>query len=266
MRLSILDIVQDVMNDMDGDMINSIDDTFEGQQVAQIAKTTYFELMSTRNWPHLERLIQLEASTDVGNPTHMRMDERLREMKFLKYNKVRDGETRVRFEDIKYLKPDAFLNKLANRNNDLVQYDLVEDAGTGVPFVIQNDKQPQWYTTFDDEWLIFDSYDINMDSTLQTSKCQAMGIVEPSWLMQDDFIPDLPDSAFSMYLAEVKSVAFSALKQSVNGKAEQQSSRGQRWLSRNLRRTGGGIQYPNFGRKGRKHSTHRGNAYIDKDS
>jgi len=53
MKLTLLEIVQDIMNDMDGDEVNAISDTIESQQVAQIVKTTYLEMMANRNWPHL---------------------------------------------------------------------------------------------------------------------------------------------------------------------------------------------------------------------
>jgi len=40
-KMTVLEIVQDILNDIDGDEVNSIDDTLESEQVAQIVKSTY---------------------------------------------------------------------------------------------------------------------------------------------------------------------------------------------------------------------------------
>ena len=55
MKMNLLEITQDILNDMDGDEVNSIDDTFESAQIAQIIKSTYYAIISNRNWPHTRR-------------------------------------------------------------------------------------------------------------------------------------------------------------------------------------------------------------------
>ena len=37
--MTLLDMVQDVLNDLDSDEVNDIDDTIEAQQIAQIIKS-----------------------------------------------------------------------------------------------------------------------------------------------------------------------------------------------------------------------------------
>ena len=41
MKMTLIELVQDVLNDLDSDEVNHIDDTIEAQQVAQIIKTSY---------------------------------------------------------------------------------------------------------------------------------------------------------------------------------------------------------------------------------
>ena len=67
-----------------------------------------------------------------------------------------------------------------------------------------------------------------------------------------DFIPELPEEAFSLLLSESKSVASLTLRQSADQKAEQESVRQNRWLSQRQWRTKGGIRKPNYGQRGRK--------------
>jgi hypothetical protein len=75
---------------------------------------------------------------------------------------------------------------------------------------------------------------------------------KPKWVHMDDAIPDLPEEAFAALEEEAKSTAFVAIKQMANQKAEQKAARQNRWLSRKAWRAHGGIQYENYGRKGRR--------------
>ena len=92
MRLTLLDICQDILNDLDSDEVNSIDDTIKSLQVAQIVKSSYLAMMSKRNWPHLRRAVQLEAPTDTNRPTHMVLADEVKELTFVNYNKQKVGD------------------------------------------------------------------------------------------------------------------------------------------------------------------------------
>lgn len=255
-------MVQDVLNDLDSDEVNSIDDTIEAQQVAQIIKSTYIAMMSNRNWPHQMKLLSFEASGDDALPTHVTLQQPVKEMVSVNYNKARDGETRRRYQPMRWLEPDDFLRHTNKRNSDEDNIDIIIDP-SGVELLIRNDLPPTYYTSFNDNVLVFDSYDSSVDDTIQESKIQARAYVMNSWVHLDDAVPDLPDEAFTALLEEAKSRASLKLKQQADQKAEQESRRQQAWLARKNWRVQGGIKYPDYGRKGGKamHSP-----YIDKDN
>lgn len=250
-KKTLLDLTQSILNDMDGDEINSISDTVESQQVAQIIRDTYDEIISSREWPHLARLISL---TPMGAtyPTHMETNDAWVFMSWIKYNVRNASATRDRYEDILYMTPEDFLLLSNSRNSSASEVDTISDPVTGVKLFIVNDDHPRYWTTFDDETIVFDAYDSAVETNLQESKFQCYGNVEPSWSHTDNFTPDLPAKAFSYLLAEAKSVAFNALMQVGNQKAEQQSRRQRIWLSREKWRNGQGMQFPDFGRRSAK--------------
>lgn len=256
MKMTLLEIVIDILNDMDGDEVNSIDDTVESGQVAQIVKSTYFAMLSNRNWPHTRQTIQISPSGDSALPTHMNVQETIKELCFINYNKHKIGETRKLYQPVKYLYPDDFLRVINRRNNDSGEVDIITDP-TGVELLVRNDTAPTYYTSFDDEALVFDSYDSAVDTTLQQSKVQAQAYVMPEWEHVDEAIPDLPIEAFTALLEESKSRAMLKLKQVQDVKAEQEAGRQQRWLARKARVVNGGVRYPNYGRarSGRRDST-----------
>lgn len=259
MKMTLLEIVQSIMSDMDSDVINSIDDTEESRQVAQIAKDTFFAMISNRNWPHLKRTIQIVGSGDVALPTHMTLQDEITELAFINYNKIRVDETRKRYEKIRWLEPEEFLRKINPLNNDEDNIDVIIDPG-GIELNIFNDRAPTHFTSFDDKTLVFNNYDNLVDTTLQTSKVQAQAYVAATWGGLDASIPDLPDEAFIALLEKSKAAATLKLKQTQDVTAEAEAGRQQRWLSRKAWRVKGGVKYRNYGRNTRK----RRNPNFDK--
>lgn len=247
---NLLAIVQDILNDMDSDPVNSIDDTDEATQVAAIVKSTYEAMISNRNWPHTARIINLTASTDNLFPTYMTIDEDIKEFISVFYDKRKIDDTRLRYQEVRWKEPDDFLRYTNQRNSDADNIDVVLDP-SGVKLLIQSDRAPSYYTSFDDNTLVFDSYDSAVDSTLQSAKTQARAYTIPSFELSNTFIPDLPLEAFSALIEEAKSKAQMKLKQFQDVKSEQEAGRQNRWLSRKAWRVKGGIRYPNYGRKRR---------------
>lgn len=250
MKWTLLEIVTDIVSDMDGDFISSINDTDEAQQVAQIVKSTYHSLLSNRNWPHTAKAVQLDASTDNLFPTYMTIPSNVKELISVYYDIRKQSETRLNYRQLYYLDPDDFLRRTNARNSDDVNTTVILDP-TGVKFLVSLNKAPEYYTSFDDNTIVFDSYDSAVDTTIQSSKIQARAYTFPVFEMNDSFIPDLPEEAFSLLIAEAKSSAMMRLKQTQDVKAEQDAGRQNRWLSRRAWRTHEKDIYPfDYGRRG----------------
>ena len=52
--MTLLEMVQSLLSSLEGDNVNSISDTQEALQVAQVVKDTYFSLISRRYWSFME--------------------------------------------------------------------------------------------------------------------------------------------------------------------------------------------------------------------
>lgn len=246
MKMTLLEMVQDILNDLDADEVNGLDDTIEAQQVAQIIKTCYYEMLGNRNWPFMRKLTQLESSGSPAKPNYLKLPDNLKELISFKYDNGTTSEPLL--QDVVYKEPDSFLRYISSRNATLDNVSTVVDYG-GSKLLIVTDKPPQYWTSFDDTYLVTDSYEVSKETTLQQSKTQCLAYLMPEWVRTEEAIPDLPIDAFSALLSEAKSTAFLTLKQVANQKAEQTAQRQQRWLSRKAWRAAGGVQYPNYGRK-----------------
>lgn len=261
MKLTLLEIVQFILNDMDGDEVNSVNDTIESQQIANIVKQTYLEMLANRNWPHMGSAFNCNSYADTDYPTFLTIPENIKELKWIKYNKRTSTDTKDKYESLLYKQPEDFFDYCSGRDSSATNVQIVNY--NGVKINIRTDQPPQFWTTFDDNVLICDSFDSSVDSVLQTGKNSCWGVKNASWTGTDTAIPDLPAEAFPALVEEAKSTAFYVLKQVSNEKAEQKSARQQRWLSRKAWRTKGGIRYPDYGRR-KAFSGNEKNPLLDK--
>jgi hypothetical protein len=194
-------MVQDILNDMDSDNVNSIEDTEEAAQVAGIVKNAYYKLIDLRDdWPFLRTLTTLQ-SADVDNPTRMVFPVAMTKAEWIKYNKKK----------ITYLEPEEFKHVIDTRTE---LADVVDANG----YILNAD--PTYWTSYDQEYVHFDGYDSEAGDFLDGALSSVYGVVTPAWTHENTFIPNLPSKMFSAFLADAKGTAFLALKQQANAKEE----------------------------------------------
>jgi len=247
-KQTLLDITQDILSDMESDEVNSITDTVESLQVAQIIKSTYYNIVDGLEWPWLKSLYTLTGLGDVTKPSHVQIPELVIEVLWVKYNKRTSTDTFDRFSTVTYKTPSEFTALCEQRLSDAPTVTVVTDP-SGLSLNILNNTAPTYYTSFDDNYIVFDSFDSAVDSTLQTSKTQCFGKRHPAFTLSDTFTPDLPVQMFTYLLNEAKATCFSTLKQTINTKAEQHSVSQRRRMSQQAWKISKGIKYPNYGRK-----------------
>jgi hypothetical protein len=233
---------------MTGDQINSIDDTPLSSQIAIEAKNVYYDLITSKpgGWPHLQIETQLEGLGLTTRPTHMRIPEMVNEVYFIKYDASLTGATTITYKDVLYKSPKDFLDYVHARDSSADNIDIVTTVQNVKLFII-NDQAPTYWTSFDDEYIVFDSYDSEVDSSLQTAKSVIGASKEPTWTHSDTFIPDLPSGQFPLFLAELTSVShiyFAQQQSIVDGKRALR----QRAVNNNDTRSNGEKRH-NFGRK-----------------
>lgn len=242
-KMTLLEIVQNVLSAMNSDEVNSFGDTVEAVQVADLVKETYYFLIANRNDLHRSNSFRLDSVSDVNRPNYLKLPASVKDVEKMYYDKQTDSK--VTWYEVKYITPEEFiLNSVNNSTNTAAQ--AVEDF-TGATYYILNDSDPTYYTSFDDEYAVFDSWDDSKEATLQEHKSLCLGSVMPSFTMEDTAIPDLPADMFPLLLSEVKKIAFVNLKSASNSE-EQLRSRRLRWQmqndrSRAKRKRAGGVDY-----------------------
>lgn len=252
MARTLLDLTQTIMDDMGSDSVNSISDSLESQRVANIIKRTFFDLAVEADLPTAEELFPLIALADTTMPTHMKIPDNVYELGWIKYDqKTGSLDTRIRYGEITYLDPEDFFIRISTRNSDDSNQLIVEDP-TNINLIIQTDQNPTYWTSFDGEHVVFDSFDNTISSTIEASKVAVHGRVGKTWTHVDTHIPDLPEHMEPTLLAVSEERAFAWVKQAENRVSADNARRyrihGKSDKDRINRKV---TPYPNFGRPGR---------------
>jgi len=166
-----LDMVNKVLSAIDSQSVSSIDDSDESEQVANIVQRAYDEILYMRNWAFLQTEGTLKPA--YTEPNHMVVPDDCLSLIRVKYKK----------KSIAYISPNDFRDLIDSRYtasaNVISDGIYTEEVTPRVTYVdtasvnvnsngIYTDRDPRFYTSFDDETLIFDSYDDNYANLLET--------------------------------------------------------------------------------------------------
>jgi hypothetical protein len=232
MKYTLLQIVQAVLSRAEDDPVNDIDDTEASEMAALRAKEEYFDLVDDVDWPHLNTVTQLTSVSDVTQPTVLEIPSEVVLMddeEIIQYDITTAADTNSKYRDLIYKEPGEFL-RFCNARNDS-NTNVVKYTGyQSIPLLIEDDKMPEYWTSFDDEFIICDSFHSDTESTLQGSKTTVKAKKIPTWTHSNSFIPDLPENLFSTYISKVTTKYFLYhtqkfsqldLQESQSGKARQ---------------------------------------------
>src|SRR5271163_2217061 len=85
MKLTLLDMVQNILSELDGDQVNSIGDTTESLQVAECVRTAYINMLGRYELPEHVQPINLNASDNSNQPTLMTKPKGVTRIEWIRY-------------------------------------------------------------------------------------------------------------------------------------------------------------------------------------
>ena len=206
MAKTLLQVVKNTLAAMDSDPVDTIylqdGGTEESEQIAMFAESLYEHMHTIYDWPYTKLLTQLESVSDSTKPNYLRIPNTVSEIEWMKY----------RDENVSYLDPLDFVELCNERLS--TETNVVEITGfEGNTLKIRNDINPTYYTSFDNEYLVFDSLDTNLETTLQNSQTDAYVVKKPSFSVSDTYVIEIPDNMLPLFEAELKRESSIRLRQ-----------------------------------------------------
>ena len=178
-----------------------------------------------QEYPHLlfvQKDVTLDAITDTTKPNFLLIPASVQNIKDseLYYNISESGD--LEYKALTYCSPLEFLSITAQYSSKDTSVDIINGFDNQKIPVI-NDEWPTYFTSFDGEKIVTNSYNKDYDTTLQASKTRVLVSQLPVFLQQDDFLIPIPQHLSTTYLAMVLDECFNLIYQQPNAKISQKA-------------------------------------------
>ena len=243
-KQTLLDLTQKILISLGADEVNSVGDTLEAMQVSSLIEDAYFTLVSNKNLASTRETLTLTSLSDSVYPTHFKYPTNVREVSKVWYDNSTDGT--FEYEEISWLEPEDFI-ALTDRRTAAFTSVLTRPGGTYVR--VLNTYKPKYYTSFDNDYIVFDAYVSTIDSTLRASKTRALVYKEPTFEPHNDtFVPDLDSNMFPLLLTEAKLMAMTEMGGGADPVTDRTAKRQREQLQTHKRKTLRAKQRSPYGR------------------
>lgn len=202
-KLTLLQLVQDMLVAIDSENVNAVDETEEAEMCVGIANRAFEGMVGPKyRWKHLRQSCRLSTTANFNEMTLPTGT-----IAFDPYSLYYSGKL------ISWVDPDEFMYRTEDRTVD----------GTAIVLIGENKidvgDDPQFFTSYDDETLVFESIPDNT-SGLVSANTHGIAFVAPtSRLTTSAQVFDLPAVAYPALTSRCLSMAIRELKGDTNGAA-----------------------------------------------
>jgi len=199
MKLTLLEIVQDMLNATDSEAVSGVGETEDAGMCVNIANREFERLISKFRWRHTRAFGKLVVRTNLHE-----MDIPTTAIALVPNSLYYSGNR------VYWMNPDRFLAYTLPR--DTTESNITETGDIKV----YTDRDPQYYTSFNDEVMIFDAYPDASGLVAEDTDCILYNH-PTSRLTADGEYFDLPPQAFSALVSRCIVAAISEIKGDTQG-------------------------------------------------
>ena len=248
MKRTLLQVVQQYMDTTSGLYVDSIFDTDESQQVASVAERVYYKMV--QEFPNLLFTMKertLDSLSDTARPNYMLLPTDIQKVQESKiyYNVSTTGG--LSYKEITYVPPLTFIQM---NQGDLNADSILVEGFDENKMVVKTNEFPSYCTSFDNKYVVFNSYNSNYDTTLQSSKSKIVASGEEVFFQEDDFVIPVPSHLSEAYLDMFLNEALTLIYQQPIGMIASRARSAKIKLQQDNRTLGTGRGKKGYGRIG----------------
>ncbi len=198
MRKTALDFVNDILQAGDSEVVATLGETEEAGQALSILNRAVNRLVNQLDWEHryvITKLSTASGTTTTWNPTTypalpwvMKLPLNVESVYKVYYNQ----------KEVYYMAKTEF------------QFRHINKLG------LKTTADPRWWTTWDDQYLVFDNFDSDTESQLSSSNSEILVVKFPGVDLSDDNdTPDLPDRFYSAILNKALQYYFTEIESNI---------------------------------------------------
>ena len=218
-KRTLLEMIQEVSDAIDGDEISSLNETVEADQLQKLIVNVLEDLVTRQDWEFLkDKLIQLnDASTVIS----LDVPDTVSKLQTMQYISTTDGKPRT----LHYIPPEDYLQVMRQATSgDASTVDVIVN---GITLVAKTNQDPRFWTILEDAVFV-DGFDISRDTsgvvgsqsvTLSTKYFDFSGSTVGTW------VAPLPEKMFGLWLQESIAEASVKLRQVEDPREERKARR-----------------------------------------
>lgn len=195
MKLTLLQIVQDILTAIDSENVQSVDETPEAVMAVNIVNRAFESMLAKHRWRHLRTYTNLSTTANLNELV-------------LPSNGIAIDPNNIWYAEqhVNYLIPEHFLALTITRDETQSDITVIDNIK------VKNDANPRFFTSDNDINLIFDSMPSSIDG-LEGSDSLAIVYTQPvDRMIEDDDYFNLPAQAFPALTDLAISLALDELK------------------------------------------------------
>jgi len=250
MPMTVLEAVNEYLDAVDGFRIDTLQDTDEAQRAARILRRVFYRLFTTNtDNQHEGQLRTLEPSgVSPLYPTSILLPEDIQRVQGSRVEYMIDP-VKAQYKLLTYLHPEEFIDYVRGRTALTPGAQVVVVPG-GVSITVLTNKQPDYWTSFDDRTLVFDSWNTEDSATIVSARCRMFVQNNTPFFVGDEFLIPLPDHLLPVLLDNFIDEAALLMRNEALPRTAQHARAGRIKLQQDHRRTGSmGSKKHKYGRR-----------------
>lgn len=223
-KMTLLEVVAHVADKISSDEVTTLaTDSVEVQEIKDLCLEVLEDIIYRNEWEFLrDRLMQMTAGT---NEIELTIPTNVKKIQTVKY-RHEDAGIQSGYRTLQYMLPHEFIQRL--QNNRPTEPNTATVTINGVELYPRTNRQPRYWTSFNETTIVLDSYDAEQNPTgVDATDSTILATIYLDFTGSDveTWVAPIPEQMFTLWKQEAVAEATVQMRQSENPRAERRARR-----------------------------------------